>query len=876
MPSISTAPHKTGNTVLDTVLAMIGQGFTRVVSFDIFDTLAWRSYRRPTDAFYDLYAFHGERGLTIPGSARTFAEARILAEASARANRRDTGLGTEVNLHDVYREVARLLAVPDMDEAAFAASEVAFESTILHPDTVLLDFVKYLHDETDVQLALTSDTYFTPKEVTQLLVACGYPEDLWSHVFCSSAIGVGKGSGLFDRVISTFGFTPDRIVHLGDNVQADVHGAGASGVKTLHWTVDHGQLDEINSFETRTEAPKSHGIPVAANYLRRDPLRLVEDGAGGLVAMDRGLTAMRSRIGMGGRGNPKGKGAGTRTPQSTWGEMFLGPVMDGFAKWVAQRAVQEGLPVLYFFQREGDFLCELVSNAINAIGAEVRCQIVPVSRFALLSAAHQDFDESYLRAVGSSRRPPNARTILRKLGFSTTPAGLEELVEKPSLTPDELQRLFTALLTRPDLVARGQSELRERRTRTLRFIKDTFDLDAPAFGVVDLGWAGSIQASLRAGLTDSGYTGVVFGFYLATTYNAAKNTAWNNRMEGLIGNLGVPRDVEPLLRNPEIIEQSCLERVGSVVGYSEEGLPLREETAIPPAQWREIAEIQRGALRYQRASLSHAVNHSGCSLLNGSAVDADLITDIVTRITAAPTAEELEMFKDWRHDDNYGTSATERILPTFVQPTGSKARQTLTSKLTLRDLFWQSGAQAIEGVPSAADGTDTVQLEMHGYAVADSGSSVVLSEALALQDQDGKLAAYASVGGGGIAKVRLAIVVNRAIVRMVRIVVETETGGETIAAESHSWSGIVKDPTTRLLSPELAQVRTGVLRITVPLPPGPNGQSPDLVRVSLDAEVQPYRAVQGEVTDFVTRLSARRLRDVGSLAGQKLLDRFNK
>lgn len=851
---------------------MIDSGFVEVVSFDVFDTLLWREYRRPTDAFYDLHGFISAAGFSLGCTPRTFAEARVVAERAARELRSSTSTSHEVNLVDIYAQVARVLGLGHLDPITLADLETDFEAEILHPDAALQELVTHLRAEQTVKLAVTSDTYFSPPQLLRLLAANGYPKDTWDSVFCSSAVGVGKGDGLFDRVLGEFGLSEraDRVLHIGDNPAADVIGAGQSGVQTLHWPVAHEATAELVEFEAGTKSPPvGHSTP-AEHHLRRDELRFVHTEAGGTSTTDRGTTAIRSRIHFASHSGHPSLDEGLDTPQNLWGRTVLGPVLDGFSRWVAQQALDDELLDLYFFQREGAFLSTLVANAASATGSDIRCHITPVSRFALLPSRFEAFDSDYITTLASTRRAPRGSTVIRAAGFEVIPEGLEELASRELTTPSDLTALCEALTSRPDIVREGQLALDEKRQRIHRFVRKHFDLSARTIGVVDLGWGGSIQASLRAALTSAGYSGTVVGYYLATNESATRSITSSNRMRGMVANLGAPHDVRALFRNPEILEQACLENTGSVAGYDANGDPLRGESAISAAQWREISEIQRGALQYQMSRLAHVQAHPGCRLAQSGAADPELVSDMVVRLAAAPTREEIEMFRDWRHDDNNGSTHSERLLPEYVARGASSARQHLTAQLGLSELMWQAGAQARESAVATDLAERCLDLDIQGWAASSTRRRSPLASAVAVLDDGLHLAAYASATGDGLRRLNLAIVLDRSLVRLHRLTVETEVDGETHLRECTSWQGIVRDPSTRLLGPELAQVRSGVLRLRLDMQPGADGRMPTLARVNLDCKVQPYRSTSGAAAQLATKLSARRLTTLGETAGNKI------
>lgn len=191
-----------------------------VVSFDIFDTLIRRLCNRPTDLFYIV----GDRiGI------RDFADKRIRAEQRAREEKLNHYGNSEVNIFDIYRCLIDDLEI-SIKECVNTELEVELDYCYADP------FVSKVYDRLknlDRRIIITSDMYLPSDMMQKLLDRCGYCN--WSKLFVSCDEECNKHSGKLYRKISRELGT-NRIIHIGDNLRADVLSARKEGWEARYYT----------------------------------------------------------------------------------------------------------------------------------------------------------------------------------------------------------------------------------------------------------------------------------------------------------------------------------------------------------------------------------------------------------------------------------------------------------------------------------------------------------------------------------------------------------------------------------------------------------------------------------------------------------------
>ena len=173
-----------------------------VVSFDVFDTLILRPYRKPEDLFWEL-----ELQLHYPQLKLL----RQQAERQARAKKTGTNEVTLAEIWDVLSAITGIPADVGMD------TEWRCELKSCFANPYFLDVVNQLK-QGGKTLIICSDMYLSAEQIRTLLLHCGYPS--FYRYFVSSEFQVSKSDGrLFDMVRSVIGDV--RCIHVGDNPHSD-------------------------------------------------------------------------------------------------------------------------------------------------------------------------------------------------------------------------------------------------------------------------------------------------------------------------------------------------------------------------------------------------------------------------------------------------------------------------------------------------------------------------------------------------------------------------------------------------------------------------------------------------------------------------------
>jgi FMN phosphatase YigB (HAD superfamily) len=651
------------NPNLATLERMVADGSCAVLSLDIFDTILWRRVPRPTDVFAILGGRLKSAGVCpewLPDAA--FRRMRIVAEQDARRAR--GSLGSEVSLFDIWEQMP-LSVFQGATLEDLVAAEVRAEREFTVVDLDVAEVIRTAQKH-DVPIVLVSDTYFTEDQLGHLLDRPELGDLSGARVFRSHEHGLDKGSGLFEIVLEQLGARPEQLVHMGDNLVADIETAEELGIRTVHYERVGEELGEILDREQEWMDSFGHFGPLL------DP----ENG-------DFGLTSLRAKT------LEAGPYTTINDVRSAWrfGAGVLGPVLTGFAEWVAQRAHETGRSVVWCPMREGTVLSALINNAADARGWDVEARPLWLSRHVASLAALDPVDPDQLEDfLGRSYRL-TVRQLLVTLGLRVgeVPA-LAQLLNHVLDNEWIVTTVRDALLETPHLRNRLSVTATRSRERLMRELRRVGALDGSEIALVDLGWGGTIQYYLSQALRGAGTGVTTAGFYLATDHRSHRVYLAGEHMEGFLGAAGHPHEVVgPLVRSPEVIEQCVNDFCGSLVGFADDGSPVLGSHADSPSQEAERRAAQEGFFAFQRQWYRY-VEHGSWPTLTGAA--RERLARILVSAMQAPTSAEAALFGKWGHEDNFGSSVVTHLVPDDLVPAIPYMSPADLADLQMRDAFW--------------------------------------------------------------------------------------------------------------------------------------------------------------------------------------------
>lgn len=458
LSNIRSAGHKNDLTsfarISVTELAELMSGYD-VITFDIFDTLIFRPFFRPEDVFYLLGTRLGYFN---------FKEIRMLAESEAR--KKSPSLDREINIYDIYRELAKRTGI----SPSAAEKEIALEEEICYANPYMLALFQTLIAN-NKRVVIVSDMYLPSSVLERILYKNGFRG--YSALYVSCDYGASKSSGrLFKYVKRDFG---ESIIHIGDNLTADIGGARKAKIASYH-------------YNRCSELGYHHGALISP-----------------LASMYRGIV-----------NNFLYNGTCELNARERFAFAYAGPIAAGFCEWVNRLCEERSADRVFFLARD----MKLVFQIYNK---HYRCfenRYVIGSRFSLQELIIADYPEEYFYHTVKARcdRGYTLYKAMSELGlegflgiFESRGIGISDKITSVNLSDIKL-----VFMEHKDKIA---AHFSENELAAKKYFAEMIG-DARRICVADLGWRGSIIAYLKFLLVDKWQMcDEVFGTLIASTVN---------------------------------------------------------------------------------------------------------------------------------------------------------------------------------------------------------------------------------------------------------------------------------------------------------------------------------------------------------------------
>ena len=191
-----------------------------VISFDIFDTLIFRPFAKPSDLFF----FIGNKLNYL-----NFKEIRMEIEEIARRKAYEQRQSREVAFEEIWNVMEEEVGI---DKTVGMNTEWEEELQFCFANPYMLQVIKELQI-LGKKIILISDMYFGKEYIQQLLTTCGYQG--LDECFVSCDYGYSKSEGrLYDIVKKKFE-SSNTFVHIGDNFYSDKKQAEKHGFASIYY-----------------------------------------------------------------------------------------------------------------------------------------------------------------------------------------------------------------------------------------------------------------------------------------------------------------------------------------------------------------------------------------------------------------------------------------------------------------------------------------------------------------------------------------------------------------------------------------------------------------------------------------------------------------
>ncbi len=584
-----------------------------LLSLDCFDTLLWRKTATPSDVFYELQKkpLFKSIGLNAPLRVRIENQARNLKVIKEK--------NTEITLQDIYRYGFPTLTDEQVNTLIEEEIAAEMEACYAFPETVALIRLAHKYGK---KIIIVSNTYFTETQLRRLLNHL-LPTDVMNcidTIFCSSQYNKSKNNGLFNDVIAKFNYPCNSILHIGDDLQADLIAAQKNGINAIQ-LIHHDQATK--------EMLRLH----SASASIFNPLTRHQHS---LKFPFRGILA-KAKI---------------EKPEQMIGYASIGPIMYTFAKFIfaeIEELKKTGkTPKVLFLMRDAylpSLVCETLAG--KSIGHSIR-----ISRFAAFAASFKnksDIDRYLSETIFSARFEDIAKQLLLPTEI------IKPLIQVIAQSSSPIGE-FISLIQRDDIYNIIVQKSALFRKRLIKYLKKHIDLkpgDTLLF--VDLGYSGTAQRQLEPILQEEMNVEILGRYLIELTI-----PDWQSSRRGLLDPSWCDERVMlSLVSYIALLEQICTSNEKSTIDYDNQGNVIFSDVGFKKNQYTKLKNIQNECIRF-----ANDARHFFESVGNTPPLDVlrEYTMSELGRFIFLPTESEIKYLESFQFDLNLGTNDVLQVF----------------------------------------------------------------------------------------------------------------------------------------------------------------------------------------------------------------------
>lgn len=196
----------------------------QIITFDVFDTLITRDVYEPQDVFY----FVEKRYNNLYHCNCDFMTKRINAEKNARKKY----TYTEINLYEIYEELKR--DFPEDICRRLQQMEINAEIAICCANPEMNSCYEFARLN-DKRIFIITDMYLPKAAICRILSKNGYFG--YEDILISGEYHQTKSEGnLFKTFLQKYHLEASDVLHIGDNIRADVKSPNKNNIAAFHYT----------------------------------------------------------------------------------------------------------------------------------------------------------------------------------------------------------------------------------------------------------------------------------------------------------------------------------------------------------------------------------------------------------------------------------------------------------------------------------------------------------------------------------------------------------------------------------------------------------------------------------------------------------------
>lgn len=597
-----------------------------LISFDIFDTLLFRTVAKSIDVFELVWDKAEDIKLTDI-SSKEFVKLRMEMERRAR-NKKET---REVSLKEIYEEFPDYI-VSDKDK--LLKLEVETEKECCYRNDSVYNIIVKLHDA-GKKIVLLSDMYLDNNQICEILESNSININLFDEIIISNEKDCTKQTGnLFDELLKLYSdINIERIVHVGDNKNADYNQAVKKGITAIHYDAVPEKLNSIYDYEKiRHNTPQPEILS-----LRKT---LVYENVGNYAS---DIEKQAYEV----------------------GAAVFGPFLTACISHTCDRLERLGIDRIYPFMREGYILGELLKNEASYRNMNLLVKPIYISRKVTYVPAIEKIDrEEVENLIGTRNMTVGEAIHMFGLGiedFSDVSEYYDlrwKEAHKYKKDNNTLKEYLICRFLEKQNVERIEAYVKEQRKYLINYIKQEIG-DLNNIATIDIGFFGRIQQWLQKAL-DMEEKEYKIKHFLAMGVTGEKIYDGVD-FEAYYGVLAENNDlITVIFRSPDIVEKFISVTEGSTVGYKWVNGRLEPEKSIAVANDNIVKASFKGILDYQAAF--HAFSLKKPNAAKRVIANRRQNLMILHRLIDMPRLSEVKLVQQMEADTNFGTEYKKSII----------------------------------------------------------------------------------------------------------------------------------------------------------------------------------------------------------------------
>ena len=470
-----------------------------VFSFDIFDTVLVKKTATPIGTFFIMQHRLRECNLIPHELLLNFIQLRIKAEEKARQRTKNE----EITISQIYNELGRSFSLSMDVQKLLINMEIEEEFNAVSGVPQILNIIDSIRCRKS-RIVFVSDMYLPKNQIRKMLEKVGACKER-DNLYISSDSLVTKSTGkLFRYMLKKEQCKPNRCVHIGDNLRSDVICARHVGIHAVHFKKAKlsryenailGETQSLQSYEWQLLAGASRVARLASNEKDNSQFTL-----------------------------------------HCLGASIVGPIFLGFVLWLLRKAKACKMQRLYFISRDGQIFLELAKRIDKRLDLKLDLRYLYGSRQAWHLPSVTELGEREFEWLLEADPTVSIRVFSNRAGLE--PESVQNEISKifgknwkldDNLSNNEIKQL-RGMLLHSELKSRILNRAQNATAVTLGYFRQEGLMDDIPWGIVDLGWHGNMQDSLKKILEIGGITNEIYGFYFGLLASSSNGCQSNKKL----------------------------------------------------------------------------------------------------------------------------------------------------------------------------------------------------------------------------------------------------------------------------------------------------------------------------------------------------------